>query len=52
MKKTYVAPTAEITNFDTEEVLGISFTGTGTVLDEKNAADKTAASDFGNVSLF
>ena len=52
MKKTYNAPCAELTSFDTEEILDISFTGTGSVLEEKTEADKKPASDFGNISLF
>ena len=52
MKKTYTAPSAELTLFETEEILGISFTGSGSVLEEKTAADKAASSDFGNISLF
>lgn len=50
MKKTYVAPSAELTCFDTEEILNISFTGGGAVLDDKKP--ETPASDFGNISLF
>lgn len=52
MKKTYEAPSAELTQFDTEDILGISYTGNGSVLDEKTKADKAAESDFGNVNLF
>ena len=52
MKKTYTAPTAESVAFDTEEILSISFTGFGVVLEEKNEADKKPATDFGSVSLF
>ncbi len=52
MKKTYSAPCAELTRFDTEEILDISFTGTGSVLEEKTEADKNPASDFGNIPLF
>ena len=51
MKKTYEAPSAELTCFDTEEILGISFTGSGTILDPTEA-DKNPATDFGKVSLF
>ena len=52
MKKTYITPSAERIALETEEILEISFTGIGTVLEEKTDADKKAESDFGNVSLF
>ncbi len=52
MKKTYFAPNAESIAFETEEILGISFTGIAGVLEEKTEADKNPASDFGNISLF
>ena len=50
MKKTYEAPSAELTCFETEEILGISFTGSGPVLDDKKP--EAPAKDFGDVSLF
>ena len=50
MKKTYIAPSAESVSFDTEEILNISFTGSGTVLDDKKP--EAPAKDFGNISLF
>lgn len=50
MKKTYTAPSAERVALETEEILDISFTGAGTVLDDKKP--ENPASDFGNVSLF
>ena len=50
MKKTYTAPSAELTLFETEEILGISFTGGGLLLDDKKPQDP--AKDFGNISLF
>ena len=51
MKKTYIAPSAESVSFDTEEILGISFTGPGNkpLVDKK---PETPSKDFGNVSLF
>ncbi len=52
MKKIYEAPSAELTCFDTEEILGISYTGNGSVLEEKTDADKSASGDFGSVDLF
>ena len=52
MKKIYEAPSAELTSFDTEEILGISYTGNGSVLTEKTAADQAAAGSFGAVDLF
>ena len=52
MKKTYIAPSAERIALETEEILGISFTGTGSILENKTDADKTPSTDFGNVSLF
>ena len=52
MKKTYIAPSAEHVALETEEILGISFTGTGSVLEEQTAADKAATSDFGKIPLF
>ena len=42
MKKTYIAPSAERIALETEEILEISFTGIGTVLEEKTDADKKA----------
>ena len=50
MKKTYEAPYAELTRFETEDVLGISYTGTGTILVDKKP--EAPAKDFGSVSLF
>ncbi len=50
MKKTYMAPSAEKISFQTEEILGISFTGSGTVLDDKKPS--SPATEFGDVSLF
>ena len=52
MKKTYIAPSAERIALETEEILGISFTGTGSILENKTDADKTPSTDFGNVSRF
>lgn len=52
MKKTYEAPSAELTRFDTEDILGISYTGNGGVLTDKTAADNAAQSNFGKVDLF
>lgn len=54
MKKTYFAPAAESVTFDTEEILNISFTGSGSVLDDSdtNKSSKNPSTDFGNVSLF
>ena len=52
MKKTYIAPSAERIALETEEILGISFTGTGSILENKTDADKNPSTDFGNVSLF
>ena len=52
MKKTYDAPSAKSIAFETEEILGISYTGSGTALEEKNPADKKPASEFGDVTLF
>jgi|GEM_PF-1508849 len=54
MKKTYCAPDLASVNFDTEEILNISFTGTGTVLGDSddNKSSKNPASDFGGVTLF
>ena len=54
MKKTYLAPEAKCFSFETEEILGISFTGNGGVLGEKNNADEKPATDFGetNIELF
>ena len=52
MKKIYVAPSAEHVAFDTEEILGISFTGNGSVLEEQTDADKAAQSGFGKIPLF
>ncbi len=50
MKKTYQAPFAEQIAFETEEILEISFTGSGTILeDQKPSAPEK---EFGNVSLF
>ena len=54
MKKTYTSPFAERITLETEEILDISFTGSGTVLEasDSNASSKNPATDFGNVSLF
>ena len=52
MKKTYIAPSVERVALETEEILEISYTGTGSVLEEKTDSDKKPATDFGNVSLF
>ena len=51
MKKIYEAPSAELTCFDTEKILEISFTGAGNepLVDKKpDAPDK----EFGNITLF
>jgi len=50
MKKTYTAPLAEQIFLETEDVLNISFTGSGSILDEKKPWDP--ATDFGKVDLF
>ena len=52
MKKTYIAPTAESVAFDTEEILGISYTGTGSVLTDSDTNKSSATDKFGGVSLF
>ncbi len=54
MKKIYTAPSAERIALDTEEILNISFTGSGSILDDsdKNNSSKNPATDFGDVSLF
>ena len=52
MKKIYIAPSAERVAFNTEEILEISYTGTGSFLEDKTNSDKKPATDFGNVSLF
>ena len=52
LRKTYSSPKADSVSFDTEEVLGISFTGNGSVLEEKTDADKKPASDFGNIDIY
>ncbi len=54
MKKTYIAPRAQDTVFDTENVLSVSFKGTGPVLkdSEKNNSTKAPATDFGTADLF
>ncbi len=52
MKKTYIAPSAESIALETEEILGISYTGNGSALDEKNEADKKPATEFGDIDLF
>ena len=50
----YTSPFAERITLETEEILNISFTGSGTVLEDSdsNASSKNPATDFGNVSLF
>ena len=52
MKKTYFAPEASKISFETEEILEISFTGNGSILGEKNEADKNPADGFGGIDLF
>lgn len=54
MKKIYEAPLAKTVSFETEEILGISFTGSGTILDDSdsNASSKNPATDFGSVTLW
>ena len=52
MKKTYIAPSAESVSFDTEEILGISYTGTGGAMKDKTNSDKAPSSEFGKVNLF
>lgn len=51
MRKTYTAPSAESVSFDTEEILDISFLGTGfkPLVDKK---PETPSNDFGNITLF
>ena len=52
MKKTYFTPEAFKVSFETEEILEISFTGNGSILGEKNEADKSPADNFGGINLF
>ena len=52
MRKTYTAPSAEKIALETEEILVISFTGTGSLIEEKNEADKKPAFNFGSIELF
>ena len=52
MKKTYLTPDASKIFFETEEILEISFTGNGSILDEKTEADKSAGDNFGGIDLF
>ena len=50
MKKAYRAPSAERISLETEEILNISFTGSGAVLDDKKP--ENPSKDFGDVDLF
>lgn len=54
MKKIYTAPSAERIALETEEILNISYTGSGSVLEDsdENNSSKNPATDFGDVSLF
>ena len=54
MKKTYTAPSVQSVAFDAEEVLSVSFKGTGPVLkdSDKNNSSKKPATDFGAADLF
>ena len=54
MKKTYAAPSAEHIALETEAVLEISYTGSGSLLDDSagNNSSKYPATDFGKVPLF
>ena len=54
MKKTYTAPSAESIALETEAVLEISYTGSGSLLDDSagNNSSKDPATDFGKVPLF
>ena len=54
MKKIYTAPSAERIALETEDVLNISYTGSGSILNDsdKNNSSKNPATDFGGVSLF
>lgn len=54
MKKFYMTPAAERIAFESEEILDISFTGSGSILDDSdsNNSSKNPATDFGDVSLF
>jgi len=50
MKKTYVTPEASSIELESEEILSISYTGSGALLDDRKPADP--AKDFGDVDLF
>ena len=55
VKKTYVAPSAKSVAFETEDILGISFPGTGSGLltdSDTNKSSATATDKFGGVDLF
>lgn len=54
MKKTYRVPSAELIALETEEILDISYTGSGSFLEDSkdNPSSKNPSSDFGDVSLF
>ena len=54
MKKSYSAPEISSITFETEEILGISFTGNSTVLDDSdtNKSSKNPATNFGGIDLF
>jgi len=54
MKKIYTTPAAEHIAFESEEILEISYTGSGSVLEDSdsNNSSKNPAKDFGDVSLF
>ena len=54
MKKAYRAPSAERISLETEDVLNISFTGSGAVLEDsdQNPSSKSPAGNFGDVDLF
>lgn len=54
MKKTYFAPEVSKISFETEEVLGLSFPGNGSILGDSddNQSSKNPATDFGGITLF
>ena len=54
MKKFYFAPEVSSISFETEEILGISFTGNSTVLGDSdtNKSSKNPATEFGGIDLF
>ena len=54
MKKTYFAPEVLKVSFETEEILGISFTGNNSILidSDNNNSSKNPSTDFGGIDLF